>query len=235
MPCNRLASTIYQLFVGSDNSSEVFSQLKRVHGLMPYFMIRGVLRISNPVAMIRNLLDLFLARPFGQTSLIQRMFSSGLSEEVKELKSDMEMVGQKIDSPIMVQKVKSFVSAPKEIQRVFRADAGRPPSRVRHRLWLIDISLVRHAEAEKVDIMTVILCTAEEPRLDRDSVERVRRANLAYTEYVSGRHAFEDSEDEGPDNDDAWLFEDLHVLMRMATRLRDKEQMIELIFEASSS
>jgi hypothetical protein len=88
-------------------------------------MIRGVLRISNPVAMIRNLLDLFLARPFGQTSLIQRMFSSGLNDEVKELRSDMEMVAQKIDNPAMVQKVKDYVAAPKEIQQVFRADAGR--------------------------------------------------------------------------------------------------------------
>jgi hypothetical protein len=122
---HRLASTIYQLFVGSDNSSDIFYQLKRIHGLMPYFMIRGVLRISNPVAMIRNLLDLFLARPFGQTSLIQRMFSSGLNDEVRELKSDMEMVAQKIDSPVMVQKVKAFVTAPIEIQRVFKADAGK--------------------------------------------------------------------------------------------------------------
>ena len=42
-----------------------------------------------------------------------------------------------------------------------------------------------------------------------------------------------EEEDEGPDNDDAWLFEDLHVYMRMAIRLRDKEQMLEMIFEVS--
>jgi hypothetical protein len=87
-----------------------------------------------------------------------------------------------------------------------------------------------------MDIMTVILRTAEEPRLDRESLERVRRANSAYAEYVIRRDALEDPEDdEGPDNDDAWLFEDLHVLMRIATRLRDKEQMIELIFEVRYS
>lgn len=41
-------------------------------------------------------------------------------------------------------------------------------------------------------------------------------------------------DDEGPDNDDAWLYEDLHVYRRLITKARDKEQLIELIFEASS-
>jgi hypothetical protein len=88
--------------------------------------------------------------------------------------------------------------------------------------------------AEEVDIMTVILRTAEGPRLDRESLERVRRATSAYAEYTRQRDSLDDPEDdEGPEDEDAWMFEDLHVLMRMATRLRDKEQMIELIFEAS--
>lgn len=55
---------------------------------MPYFVLKGILKISNPMAMIRGeqnekcdpnklnngtgVLDLFLARPFGGQSLIQR-------------------------------------------------------------------------------------------------------------------------------------------------------------------
>lgn len=35
-------------------------------------MLKGVLRISNPVAMVRGILDLFLAQPFGGRSLMQR-------------------------------------------------------------------------------------------------------------------------------------------------------------------
>jgi len=67
-----LAATIFQIFVAADNASDTLTQLKRVHGMMPYFMLRGILKVSNPMAMIRGVLDLFLARPFGGQSLIQR-------------------------------------------------------------------------------------------------------------------------------------------------------------------
>ena len=66
------ASTIYQTFVAYDTSSETFNSLKRIHGLMPYFVLRGILKISNPIAMVRGVIDLFLAQPFGQRSILQR-------------------------------------------------------------------------------------------------------------------------------------------------------------------
>ena len=69
---NRLAATIFQVFVASDTSSEQLNSLKRLHGMVPYFVLKGILRISNPMAMIRGVLDLFLARPFGGQSLLQR-------------------------------------------------------------------------------------------------------------------------------------------------------------------
>jgi hypothetical protein len=209
----RLASTIYQMFVGSDNSSSVFAQLKRMHGLMPYMMMRGILRISNPVAMIRGILDLFLARPFGQTSLVQRMFSSGLTQEVAELKQDMDLVATKIPFPQMVEKVVAFVNAPREIQAIYRADATE----------------------EKLDLMTVILRSSEPPHLERTALARLGYCEAAYKQYLATRDALDNPEDdEGPTNDDAWLFEDLHVYMRLASRMRDKEQLIELIFEVRS-
>lgn len=121
----RLASTVYQLFLGSDTSSSTFASLKRTHSLMPYFMLRSILRISNPVSMIRSVLDLFLARPFGSTSLLQKIFSSGLTEEARELKSQADMVIVKIDDERMVEKVRRFVNAPKEIQDIYRIDAGQ--------------------------------------------------------------------------------------------------------------
>jgi hypothetical protein len=51
---NRLAATIFQLFVASDTASDTLAALKRIHGLMPYFVLKGILRISNPMAMIRG-------------------------------------------------------------------------------------------------------------------------------------------------------------------------------------
>lgn len=70
------ASTLYSTFISSDTSSETFSGLKTIHGLMPYFVLRGILRISNPIAMVRGVIDLFLAQPFGQKSILQRCVES---------------------------------------------------------------------------------------------------------------------------------------------------------------
>ncbi|GAA5884933.1 hypothetical protein JCM16303_005354 [Sporobolomyces ruberrimus] len=209
-----LASTIYQLFLGSDNSSSVFAQLKRMHGLMPYFMLRGILRISNPVAMVRSVLDLFLARPFGSTSLLQKMFSSGLNDEVRDLKEDAEMVRNKVGDERMCDKIRQFVEMNKEGQDEIRDDAA----------------------AENLDIMSVILRSPSAPRLDARTMQRLARCAVAYDEYKQERDQLQNPEDdEGPDNDDAWLYEDLHVYRRLLTKARDKEQLIELIFEGSTS
>jgi len=53
-----LAATIFQIFVASDTASDTLTNLKRIHGLMPYFMLKGILKVSNPMAMIRGQLDL---------------------------------------------------------------------------------------------------------------------------------------------------------------------------------
>ena len=45
---------MFHQFVASDDASEKFANLKRLHGLMPYFMMKTALKISNPVSMIRS-------------------------------------------------------------------------------------------------------------------------------------------------------------------------------------
>lgn len=80
--------------------------------------------------------------------------------------------------------------------------------------------------------MSVILRSGDEPQLAREALQRVQRASVAYQEYKHYRSELVNlDDDEGPDNDDAWLFEDLHVLLRILTKTRDKEQLVELIFE----
>lgn len=56
-----LASTVFQHFVASDDASESFASLKRIHGLMPYFMLKTALKISNPISMIRSLFFLLIS------------------------------------------------------------------------------------------------------------------------------------------------------------------------------
>lgn len=74
--------------------------------------------------MVRSVLDLFLARPFGSTSLLQKMFSSGLNDEVREIREDAEMVGRKIGDERLLEKIRGFVEMSKEEQDELRADAG---------------------------------------------------------------------------------------------------------------
>jgi hypothetical protein len=56
---------------------------------------------------------------------IFRMFTSSLSEEVKVLEEDIEAVKNKVDDPVMCEKIRQFVYAPREIQEMFKADAGQ--------------------------------------------------------------------------------------------------------------
>ncbi|KAF8607628.1 hypothetical protein BDV93DRAFT_536552 [Ceratobasidium sp. AG-I] len=209
-----LASTIFQQLVATDSASETLSNLKRLHGLMPYFVMKGILKVSNPMAMIRGMLDLFLATPFGGRSLLQRMFTNSLSEEVKALQEDIQAVEDKIEDPILCEKIRQFINAPPDIQQIFKADAA----------------------SEKINIISIILRSEEPPTLSRPQLHRVMRANRAHAEYTQHKADLSDSdEDEGPQNDDAWLFEDLGVLLKLYARLRDREQLIALIFEGTTS
>ncbi|KAF8812463.1 hypothetical protein BYT27DRAFT_7182909 [Phlegmacium glaucopus] len=205
-----LASTVFHHFVASDDASESFASLKRIHGLMPYFMLKTALKISNPISMIRSILDLFLAQPFGGRSLLQRMFTSSLVEEVKSLEEEIEAVKDKVDDPVMCAKMRQFVYAPREIQAMFKDDAA----------------------SEGMNLITIVLRSSEEPVLSRVQMHRLARAHKAHTAYMKNKSALEDSDDDdGPQDEDAWLLEDLKVLTQLYSRLRDREQLIELIFE----
>ncbi|KAJ1308617.1 hypothetical protein OPQ81_004315 [Rhizoctonia solani] len=209
-----LASTIFQHLVAADSASETLANLKRLHGLMPYFVMKGILKVSNPMAMIRGMLDLFLATPFGGKSLLQRMFTSSLSEEVRALQEDIQAVEDKVEDPILCEKIKQFINSPPDIQKLFKADAA----------------------AENLNIISVILRSEAPPTLNRPQLHRVMRANRAHAEYMRHKADLSDSdEDEGPHNEDAWLFEDLTVLLKLYARLRDREQLIALIFEGTTS
>ncbi|KAF8640050.1 hypothetical protein AX17_001292 [Amanita inopinata Kibby_2008] len=205
-----LASTIFHQYVASDDSSESFAGLKRIHGLMPYFMLKTTLKISNPISMIRSILDLFLAQPFGGKSLLQRMFTGSLTEETKALQEQIEAVKDKVDDPIMCAKVRQFVYASRDIQQLFKLDAA----------------------SEDMHVLTAVLRSAEEPVLSRPQMNRLARAHRAHKAYLRHRASLQDSDDDdGPQDEDAWLLEDLKVLSHLYSRLRDREQLIELIFE----
>lgn len=53
------------------------------------------------------------------------MFTSSLFEESKSLQEDIAAVAEKVNDPAMCEKVRQFVYGPKEIQSIYREDAGK--------------------------------------------------------------------------------------------------------------
>lgn len=83
-----------------------------------------------------------------------------------------------------------------------------------------------------MDLLVVILRSPDAPILARPQFQRVFRAARAYKEYKASLDDLSDSDDDnGPENDDAWLFEDLNILLKLWLRKREKEQFLALIFE----
>ena len=78
-----LSSIIYQLFLGNDNSYGFYTQIRKLHRLMPYTMMGQIMKFTNPMSIMKGMIDLFLAQPFGNNSLLQTMFSTILTEDLK--------------------------------------------------------------------------------------------------------------------------------------------------------
>jgi hypothetical protein len=75
---------------------------------------------------------------------------------------------------------------------------------------------------------------SDKMNLSRMQIHRLAKAQRAHAEYLKQRAALEDSDDDdGPQNEDAWLLEDLKILTQLYSKLRDREQLIALIFEVS--
>jgi Domain of unknown function in PX-proteins (DUF3818) len=73
------------------------------------------------------------------------MFTSSLAEEVKALSEDIEVVKDKIDDPMICEKVRLFVNAPPEIQAFYKEEAGASCMSTRFIIDLTDIYATTHS------------------------------------------------------------------------------------------
>ena len=86
--------------------------------------------------------------------------------------------------------------------------------------------------SEHMNLLTIVLRSPDEPILSRVQMHRLAKAHRAHAAYLKHRESLADSDDDnGPQDDDGWLMEDLKVLTHLYSRLRDREQLIALIFE----
>lgn len=197
-----VAATIYHLFLAEDNSPELFAQAKRIHSLIPYTIIKNIIRVANPAAVMSSILDVFLAQPFGTKSLMQRIFSLALNDGIRSMQKSIDAVAAKIDDEVFVSKLTQYSEAEDHVKFAIREEAL----------------------AEDVDLIVAILRSdVIQPGLTGEQIQRL------YNAYVAFNSAIENVDDELKQG--AQLFSYLKTLMKMQTRQRDKQMMLSLIEE----
>lgn len=197
-----VAAVIYHLFLAEDNSPELFAQAKRIHSLIPYTVLKNVIRIANPAAVMSGVLDVFLAQPFGARSLMQRIFSLTLNDGIKSFQRSIDALTNKIADPVFTDKLKWYTDADEEIKASIRLEA----------------------EEENIDLIVAILRSEViDPQLTGDQIQRLFNA------YVAFNSAVENVDEELKQG--AQLFSYLKQLLKLCTRQRDKAMMLQLIEE----
>lgn len=197
-----VAATIYHLFLAEDNSPELFAQMKRIHSLVPYTLLKNAIRIANPAAVMSSVLDLFLAQPFGSRSLMQRIFSAALNDGIRQFQKNIDAVAGKIGDDVFVQKLKAFSESDEVIKTTIREEAV----------------------ADDVDLIVAVLRSELiEPALTPEQIGRL------YNAYVAFNNAVDNVDDELKQG--AQLFSYLKQLMKLYTRQRDKAMMLHMIEE----
>ncbi|KAF7587310.1 hypothetical protein BBP40_007419 [Aspergillus hancockii] len=197
-----VAATLYHLFLAEDNSPELFAQFKRIHSLVPYTLMKNVIRIANPAAVMSGVLDLFLAQPFGSRSLLQRIFSMTLNDGIKQFQKLIDSLVTKIDDPALCQKLKAFTDADEAIKNEIRAEAV----------------------AEDIDVLVAILRSELfPPELTPEQYGNVFNAYVAWNQTV-------DSVDAEMREGAQW-FANMKQLLKLYTRQRDKAMMLSIVEE----
>ena len=225
-----VAATVYHLFLAEDNSPELFAQAKRIHSLVPYTVLKNVIRIANPAAVMSGVLDLFLAQPFGARSLLQRMFGMAINDGVRSVQKSVDtLASTKIKDDTLCKKLKAFVDADEDVKGIIR----------------------EQAESEGTDIVVTILRSEFfQPELASEQVEKVFNAYVAWNNAVenvsrsrlsrksSSYSTYSVSTNASGQIDHelrqgAELFAHLKQYLKLCMRQRDKVMMLEMIEEVS--
>ncbi|KAF3360534.1 hypothetical protein VDGD_04208 [Verticillium dahliae] len=197
-----IAATIYHLFLAEDNSPELFAQAKRIHSLIPYTVMKNVIRIANPAAVMSGVLDIFLAQPFGTRSLMQRIFTLTLNDGIRSFQKSIDSLAAKIGDQVLVDKLKRYTESEEHIKIAIREESVN----------------------EDIDLIVVILRSEYlEPQLTSEQIGRL------YNAYVAFNNAVENVDEELRQG--AQLFSYLKQLLKLFTRQHDKARMLQLIEE----
>lgn len=159
-----VAATIYHLFLAEDNSPELFAQAKRIHSLVPYTVLKNIVRFTNPAAVMAQVLDLFMAQPFGARSLLQRIFGMAIHDGINNIQKSVDiLISQKIRDPVFSNRVKQYVQADYTVKDAIKAESA----------------------ANQEDLLLTILKSEQlEPELTNEQLETAVNAWAAWNNIV---------------------------------------------------
>ncbi|KAG0364262.1 hypothetical protein BGZ54_007688 [Gamsiella multidivaricata] len=247
--CMNFASTLYHVFTASDDATLNFTQLKRTHMLVPYRTMWGILKISNPMAMMKGILDLFLAQPFGSRSLMQRIISVNIQEEITEYKKDITQLEASIGDAGLCEKIKNYVYAPKAVidkiipdgglyditqldlvMEVLRSDEVQPllqPAQIK-RVWDAQQDLA-HEDAAKEERRSK-MCQAFMDGNQSDQSDEYSESDVSSSDEPHSYHSSKRGHVSSP-SENQNLIRLLQQLLVTHLRIRDKERMMGLVFQ----
>ncbi|KAF1832940.1 hypothetical protein BDW02DRAFT_580817 [Decorospora gaudefroyi] len=216
-----VAATIYHLFLAEDNSPELFAQAKRIHSLVPYGVLKNVIRIANPAAVMSGVLDLFLAQPFGARSLLQRIFGMAINDGINSVQKTIDTLGStRIKDDVLCAKIQAYVQADEGVKTAIREEAAR----------------------DNIDpVVTILQSEFFQPELTSQQVEKVFNAYVAWTNAVEnvksnrlGTATESAAQVEKEMRSGAELFAHLKQYLKLCLRQRDKLMMLQIIEEPTT-
>ncbi|KAH3676233.1 hypothetical protein WICPIJ_009193 [Wickerhamomyces pijperi] len=207
-----VAATIYQMFLANDNSAELFSQVKRLHKLIPYSLMYQILKYTNPMLIMKSMIELLMANPFGGKSLLQTIFYSVLSDDIKTQEHEIAELESKIEDKDLLGRMK------------FTVFQNRDPSLLS--------KLKTESNRSGDDYLLVLLTTSQLYQFGPLEPHTEKALLSSYEEYKR-LEALKDHSEEGLflNQDRLELYSTLKQLLKLYTKSHDKAILQQLWLE----
>lgn len=203
-----IAATIYQLFLGQDSSYEFFSQIKRIHSLMPYTIMINILKFTNPMSIMKTMIDLLMSNPFGGKSLLQTLFFGVLSDDIKSQNKIILELEQQIDNDL-IERLKWYIFDSQD-----------------------DYDLIRSLKIESkelnFDVLLTVLISPKITVTPDPSDEIISDLLESYSEYKKLINIKNPEDGLFVDHEKTLLYSNLRQLYKLYIRNHDKEIMQQL-------
>ena len=167
------------------------------------------MRFANPIALFPRILDIFMAQPFGNRSLLQHMFGMAIQEGINNIQKSITVLEtQRIQEPDFPQVIRAYVEA----DDVAKAE-------VKSLGFYEDIDIVYALIKKSTD---ADWCPSD-ISLSHDQLALAEESHAAWRSAVENVGSERTAEAE--------LYAHLKQLMKLYIRQRDKVKMLEMINE----